>query len=150
MDVIRMHNALKLERIRASAKESALGFDALLRDYFAMQKDRLLHMEESLFRAMIEFYFSHGNLLDPSFFFSQFDNTRSMIEEILRTGVGEKKIDDGKVGALSDMILFEIEGLRTLAITGGITPELLDAQFELMIRLIGCGGRADGGPKTAE
>jgi Transcriptional regulator len=135
IDVIKYHNASKLEQVKSDI-QNQIGFEVLLTNYFTLQKEHLLHLENSLLLAMYEFYFSHKDGSDKNFFFAQFHNTKSMITQILCQGVAESKIENCQIDPLSDLIMFLIEGLSTLAIAGGITPELLDSQFSFITSMV--------------
>jgi hypothetical protein len=93
-------------------------------------------MEGSLKLAMYEFFLSHKSGYDRNFFNSQFRNTRNMISEILKLGSKKGLMDPELADTAADTIMFLIEGLSSLAMTGGITPELIDSQFDFIKKLI--------------
>ncbi len=129
-EVIKIHNARKLENIKTTVKNSN-DFKALVDDYFEMQKNKLLHMDKSLRRAMTEYSFMHKEEAPENFYADQYHNSKKMILEILKTGCCEAVADK-----LSDLIMFEIEGLETMAMICYISPDLIDTQFNLLKELI--------------
>jgi AcrR family transcriptional regulator len=135
MEVIKAHNRQKLEQVELSITEES-DFQKLLNEFFRTQKERLLHMEGSLKLAMYEFFLSHKSGYDRNFFNSQFRNTRNMISEILKLGSKKGLMDPELADTAADTIMFLIEGLSSLAMTGGITPELIDSQFDFIKKLI--------------
>lgn len=129
--VVARRNKSKFEAIRKSIEED-VEFFSLLDSYFETQKDRLLHMENSLLRSMYEYLFSRTGGKDQEFRSSQLENIRSSVLEILRLGVHQNVIQDNNIAALASNFMFVIEGLSVLALIGGLTEQDLDEQFSLM------------------
>ena len=135
MDVIESHNDTKLKQLQVSIKDDSV-FQELLDRYFQMQTERLLHMENSLMLAMYEFFLAHKKEFNKNFFFNQFHNTKKMILEILTFGAEKGLTEQNSINKLSEMIMFVIEGLGTLAMSSGVTKELVDQQFTLLKRIV--------------
>jgi AcrR family transcriptional regulator len=129
-EVIEIHNTRKLENIKSTVKNSN-DFNTLVDNYFEMQKNRLLHMDRSLRRAMTEYFLMHKEESPDNFYADQYHNSKKIILEILKTGCSESVAD-----TLSDLIMFEIEGLETMALLCDISPALIDTQFNLLKELI--------------
>jgi AcrR family transcriptional regulator len=133
MDVIDRHNAAKLNKIRADA-ETEISYDRLLDDFFRRQKTRLLHMENSLTLAMSEFFLAHRHSVDKTFFTDQFRNTKNMILQLLSSAPSSMSTDDA--GLLAEHIMFLIEGLSTLAVSGDLTEAQIDRQLDFAAGLV--------------
>ncbi len=134
-EVIKVHNKSKLEKVKLTIQESS-EFHALVDRYLQMQKDRLLHMDNSLMLAQYEFFFAHKTEYDKDYFFSAFHNTKDIIYEVLSFGVKSGYLDEAAIDALSDNIMFVIEGLGTLAMSCGISEEMLNRQLDFIKRII--------------
>lgn len=129
MEVIKRHNQSKLDQAHINA-ENNLNFETMLNNYFHMQKERLLHMENSLLLSMFEFFIAHKSEADKDFFSGTFDSLENAILEVLSCGVKEGCIDSADIHVLAEHFLFFIKGLETLAISSGVSEELLDTQFD--------------------
>ena len=135
VEVVRKHNRAKLQTLKDSIEKSN-DFNSLIDDFFNDKKERLLQMDKSLFVAMIEFSFSHKDTSDRDFYTEQFSNTKSMLLELLIFGKKEKAIKAKNIDKLADTILFFIEGLRTLAVSGGISEKMADEQLKVCKQLV--------------
>jgi AcrR family transcriptional regulator len=131
VEVIRRHNEERANELRIDVKK-ADNFEALLSGYFEMQKSRLLHLENSLLLAMFEFFIAHKDEPDIDFFSGTFDVLENTITDILAFGAEEGFIETSSVQILSANTLFCIKGLETLAMSSGVSEELLDKQFGFM------------------
>lgn len=109
--------------------------EVLLREYFAWHKERLLHMDQSLMAATMEYGFAHGQPEDLEFIRELYGQTRATIRQVLDAGaaLGARYRD---AEALTDHILFTIEGLNTKSMTVGVAEETIDGQFHLLTRMI--------------
>lgn len=130
IEVVKKHNRAKIEGIKTSIEKSD-NFNRLMDEFFADQKEHLLNMDKSLFIAMIEFCFSHKNESDKDFYTEQFFNTKSMILELLKFGQNKKAITAKNIDCLADSIMFLIEGLRSLAVSSGLSAQLADKQLSI-------------------
>jgi AcrR family transcriptional regulator len=128
VEVIRRHNEKRANELRIDVKK-ADNFEALLNRYFGLQKKRLLHLENSLLLAMFEFFIAHKNEPDKDFFSGTFDVLENTITEILSYGADAGFIDAENIQILSANTLFSIKGLETLALSSGVSEELLDTQL---------------------
>jgi AcrR family transcriptional regulator len=128
VEVVKRHNETKANELRIDAKK-AENFETLLNGYFEMQKSRLLHLENSLLLAMFEFFIAHKNEPDKDFFSGTFDVLEKTITDILTVGADAGFIETGNIQILSANTLFCIKGLETLALSSGVSEELLDTQL---------------------
>ncbi len=135
MDVIQLHNDKKLIQLQLNIKDYE-SFQELLDNFFHMQTERLLHMENSLMLAMYEFFLSHKDQLDKNFFSNQFNNTKAMILEILTFGATKGIARQDSINELSEMIMLVIEGLSIFSMTSGVKKDLIDSQFTLLKSII--------------
>lgn len=135
VEVVKRHNKAKLDNIKTSIEKS-LNFDQLINEFFIDQKERLLNMDKSLFAAMIEFCFSHKNNSDRDFYTEQFFNTKVMILEMLKFGQESHAIAAKNIDGLADSIMYLIEGLRSLAVSSGVSDELAENQLRVCKRMI--------------
>jgi Transcriptional regulator len=135
IEVVKKHNRAKIEGIKSSIEKST-DFNQLLDDFFADQKDKLLHMDQSLFAAMAEFCFSHKNQSDRDFYTEQFYNTKKVMMELLKFGRAGNAITVRNIDCLADSIMFMLEGLRSLAVSSGVSAELAEAQLAVCKRMI--------------
>lgn len=135
MEVVKKHNRAKIDGIKSSI-ENSTDFNQLINDFFSEQKENLLNMDKSLFAAMIEFCFSHKNSSDRDFYTEQFFNTKNIILELLKFGQTSNAIAVRDIADLADSIMFLIEGLRSLAVSSGVSPALADQQLGVCKRLV--------------
>ena len=106
-------------------------FSQLLDDYFSYQKERLLHMEKSLLSSVIEYAFTHKDENAKLMIDDQYQKTKQQIHRVLNAGTDMGALCSD-IMTMTEHILFLIEGLSIKAITVGISPEKLDAQFRLL------------------
>lgn len=135
VEVVKRHNSKRLDDMKESIEKSN-DFDQLIDEFFADQKERLLHMDQSLFAAMLEFCFGHKNTFNRDFYREQFHNTKVLIMEMLTFGERQHAFTSDDVDRLADSIMFLIEGLRSLAVTSPISGELVEKQFRVCKEMI--------------
>jgi AcrR family transcriptional regulator len=135
MEVIKRHNQSKAEQIKIDIKKSS-SFEAVLENYFEEQKNRLLHMENSLLLAVFEFFIAHKEEPDKDFFSGTFDVLENTFLEILNFGVETGYLQDINIRVLAANIMFCIKGLETLAMSSGVSEKLLDTQFDFCKKII--------------
>ena len=135
IDVIKVHNQNKLENIKKDINDQT-NFEVLLDQYFVLQKQRLLHMEESLLLAMFEFYISHKHEVDTEFLSKAFESLGNVITEILNCGAKSGYINVRDVQVLAEHIQYFIKGLEVLAMSSGIEEKQLERQFSYMKKII--------------
>lgn len=130
VEVVKRHNKAKIDNIKVSIEKSQ-NFDQLIDDFFADQKERLLNMDKSLFAAMMEFCFSHKKNSDRDFYTEQFFNTKVIILEMLKFGQKSHAITAKNIDGLAESIMYQIEGLRSLAVSSGVSGELAENQLHV-------------------
>ena len=135
VEVVKKHNRAKLQTLKDRIEKSD-DFNRLIDDFFRDQKERLFQMDKSLFVAMIEFSFSHKNTTNRDFYTEQFSNTKNMLLELLKFGMKENVIKANNIDKLADTILFLVEGLRSLAVSGGISEKTADEQINVCKYLV--------------
>lgn len=135
IEVVKRHNDSKIQELKSKIEKSK-DFLLLVDDFLAGQKKRLLTMDKSLYFAMIEFCFGHKNDVDRNFYTEQFFNAKRMIVELLTFGKQEGVVKSDHIERLANSILFLIEGLRSLAVSSGISEELADEQIGVCKRMI--------------
>lgn len=135
VEVIKRHNQSKVDEVKINIQRNN-GFDGLLDCYFEMQKNRLLHMQNSLLLAMFEFFIAHKQEPDKNFFSGTFDVLENMILEILNYGIEVEYLQADNIRVLAGNILFCIKGLETLAMSSGVSEKLLDTQFDFCKSII--------------
>ena len=135
IDVINVHNQSKLEYIKKDINDQTK-FEELLDQFFDMQKQRLMHMEESLLLAMFEFYNSHKHEVDNEFFSKNFGSLGNAITEILKCGVRDGCINASEVEVLAEHLQYCIKGLEVLAMQSGLKEKQLDQQLNYMKKII--------------
>ncbi len=121
----------KFDGIREAVK-SGMDFDTLLTNYFEEQKNRLLHLDDSLLRSMYEYFFTHKSGDDHKLQQEQMEKVKETIREILLLGVRQGRLRNEGIDDLAEHFMFEIEGLSVLALFGGLTEECIDRQLGVM------------------
>lgn len=111
-------------------------FDTVLGDYLALQKERLLNMENSLLRAMYEYIFSGAEGASPTFRNAQLDNIRKSVMSILELGLKQKAIRDEEIQKLTDHFVVVIEGLSVMALTDVLTEKMVDEQLGILSEMV--------------
>ncbi len=125
------HTKRKYDGICRLVRED-VAFGELLDSYFAMQKERFLHMENSILLATYEYFFTHRTPEDKTFQQSLVSSLHDTIAEILNLGVRQGVLEDDGLPELTQNFLFVFEGMSVLALLCGISEELIDRQFALM------------------
>jgi hypothetical protein len=93
-------------------------------------------MDQSLFAAMIEFCFSHKEQSYRDFYTEQFINNKNIILELLKFGQANNAIKTKNIDYLASSIMYLIEGLRSKAVSSGMTEELAEEQLDVCKRMI--------------
>lgn len=88
-------------------------------------------MKHSLRAAMLGYYLCKSGSEEKGFMKGQFENSKSIIMDILTQGVASGAIT-GSPSELADHVVFLIEGLSSKAMTAGITEECIDEQFTIL------------------
>jgi len=135
IEVINRHNQLTLEKTKNEAQEND-NFEIIIDNYFRMQKERLLHMENSLLLSVFEFFIAHKDDPDKDFFSGTTHSLEKTIIEILNYGITAGYVTHNNIHILASNILYCIKGLETQAMTYGVTEEQLEKQFGFYKKLI--------------
>ena len=133
--VVSSRNKMKFSMIRKSVGDNE-PFAEVLNAFLALQKERLLHMENSLLRAMYEYTFSKAEGATPKFCYSQLDNLRKSILSILMLGIRQRVIMNENITIIADHLIVVIEGLGVISLVGVLTEKMIDEQFALLNTLI--------------
>ena len=134
--VVSNRNKAKFHAVRKSVEDNE-PFAAVLGSFFALQKDRLLHMENSLLRAMYEYTFSRAEGATQAFRNEQLTNLRQSILSILKLGIAQHAIRVDNIATLADHFIVLIEGLGVMALVGVLTDRIIDEQFAILHGMIG-------------
>ena len=123
-----------LRRLFAVRRQVTRGktFQSVLELYFAVQKERLLHMEESILMATYEYYSVHGNPEDLAFREEQVQGIKADLVSIFRLGVEQEALCDERLDELAESYIYLIEGLSVYAMLGNVNEEQIDMQIEQM------------------
>lgn len=136
MEVIKERTTRRFDKIREEIKQN-VPFDELFDSYLKQHKDRLLNsIEDSLSRAMYEYYFTHKSAEDRAFHQEQLTSTKNTILAILELGAAQGILKDEGLEELAENYMFVIEGLSVLALTGGIQESQIDTQLMIMHKLL--------------
>ncbi|MGG5315539.1 TetR/AcrR family transcriptional regulator [Enterococcus sp. AZ072] len=136
IETVKRRNSRKFDSIRSAIKENQ-AFDELLDTYFNSHKERLLNtINDSMLRAMYEYYFTHKSEEDQEFQQAQMAATKQTISEILELGIKQRVLAAQSLDTLAENFMFVIEGLSVLALIGDITEAQIDGQFSLMKSLL--------------
>ena len=111
---------------------TGIPFGELLDSYFATQKERFLHMEDSILLATYEYFFTHRGPEDRALQQSLVSSLHDTIAEILNLGARQGVLADKGLPELTENFLFVFEGMSVLALLGGISEERIDRQLALM------------------
>lgn len=130
IEVVLSRNVKNRRRMQ-SFIEHDKDFNNLLENYFDFHKERLLHMQYSLRPAMLGYYLCKSGSAEKDFMQGQFENSKSIIMDILKLGKASGAITKDP-GILADNVVFLIEGLSSKAMTTGISEQCIDEQFALL------------------
>ena len=128
-------NKAKFSVIRQAVDDNE-PFEAVLSAFLALQKERLLHMGNSLLRAMYEYTFSRAEGATPAFRNEQLHNLRKSVLAILRLGIAQNAIRDENTAMLADHFIVMIEGLGVMALVDVLTEAMVDEQFAILNTMI--------------
>ena len=125
----------KFSAIRKSVDDNE-PFTTVLSDFLELQKERLLHMENSLLRAMYEYTFSGAEGATPEFRSNQLKSLRKSVLSILMLGITQEDIKDENIATLTDHFIVVIEGLGVMALVDVLTEKIIDEQFAVLNNMI--------------
>ena len=134
-EVSSRRNKAKFSIIRKAVDDNE-PFMTVLDDYIALQKERLLHMENSLLRAMYEYIFSRADGATQVFREAQLSSIRQSVSSILLLGVRQGVIRNDQIQRLTDHFVVTIEGLGVLALSEVITEKIVDEQFTILADMV--------------
>ena len=129
--VVVNRNLRRLAAVRRQV-ERGKSFQSVLDLYFAVQKERLLHMEESILMATYEYYSVHQSEASMIFRNDQVAGIKADLMTILRLGVEQELLADKGLDELAESFIFLIEGLSVYAMFGTVSEEQIDTQIEHM------------------
>lgn len=135
IQIITMKYKQKLKETKDYIAEDK-SFTELIDIYFYKHKNRLMNMENSLLMAMHEYRFSHKDDPHNEILYNQFFNTKTVILELLNYGKRQGVIKIKDTEALAINIMFFIEGISTLAVTSGVSEEIIDSQIDFIKKII--------------
>lgn len=135
VEVVKRRNQFKIQEIKNTIEKNN-NFQEILDDFFNEQKERLLNMDKSLFRAMMEYCCSHKQESEKDFYLEHYLNTKNMVLELLKFGQEQNEISAKNIDCLADTIMYLIEGLRTLAVSSGISEKLVEEQLSVCRNMI--------------
>lgn len=128
VEVVKRRNRSQLQALNAGIEKKA-DFHELVESFFNDHADSLLNMDKSLFWPMMEFCCQRKNDFAKRFYDEQYSNTKATMSKLFQYGRDSKAITVEDIETLSDTIMFLIEGLRTVAISGGLNKETIDRQL---------------------
>jgi len=134
-EVVRQRNKEKFSAISKAVQDKA-PFTEVLDNYMALQKERLINIEESLFRAYCEYVFSKPKGTVLAFRDVQLNHLRKSVLSILMLGVSQGVIRDEKISRLADHFIVVIDGLSVLSLGGALTENVVEAQFDILSEMI--------------
>lgn len=133
-EVIRRRNKEKFSIISKAVQENA-PFSEVLANYVALQKERLINIEESLFRSYCEYVFSKPKGTVLAFRDVQLNHLRKSVMSILMLGVSQGVIREENIPRLADHFIVTIDGLSVLALGGALTKDIIEGQFEILYEM---------------
>ncbi|MCL2164203.1 MAG: TetR/AcrR family transcriptional regulator [Oscillospiraceae bacterium] len=128
-------NKKRFSSVRKSIDDNK-SFATVLNSFFSLQKERLLHMENSLLRSMYEYTFSGAEGATQAFRNEQLANLRKSILSILTLGIKQKVIRDENIATIADHVIVIIEGLGVMALVNVLTENIIDEQFAILNGMI--------------
>lgn len=135
IQIITIKNKQKLRQTKEYiAKDKS--FIELIDIYFYKQKNRLMNMQNSLLMAMHEYRFVHKDDPHNKILYNEFFNTKTVILELLNYGKQQGVIKINDTDSLAINIMFFIEGISTLAVTIGVSEDIIDSQIEFIKKII--------------
>lgn len=133
--VITTRNMRRFQTVRKQVEMNA-EFFGLFDMYFNMQKDRILHMENSILRATYEYYFVHQSPSDIEFRNSQIVCIKKTILDILNLGVRQESITNDNIDEIAETYMFLIEGMSVFGMLYNISEAYIDTQIQLMKNML--------------
>jgi len=129
--VITNRNMSQFEVVRKQVEKNA-EFCTLLGMYLNIQKERMLHMENSILMATYEYYSTHQNPSDIEFRNSQIACIKKTILDILSLGVQQEVIENDNIDVIAENYMFLIEGMSVFGMFNNISEAYIENQIQLM------------------
>jgi hypothetical protein len=107
-------------------------FFGLLDMYFNMQKERLLHMENSILMATYEYYSVHQNPPEIEFRDSQISCVKKSILDILNLGIQQGSIENDNINDIAENYMFLIEGMSVFGLFNNLSEAYINTQIQIM------------------
>lgn len=133
--VIINRNMSRFQVVREQVEKNA-EFYTLLDMYLSMQKDRLLHMEDSILMATYEYYSVHQKPSDIEFRNSQIECIRKTILDILNLGVRQGAIASDYIGDIAESYIYLIEGMSVFGMFNNLSEAYIDTQLQVMKNML--------------
>ncbi len=133
--VITNRNMSRFQTVRKQVEMNA-EFWGLFNTYLNMQKDRLLHMENSILRATYEYYFAHQKPSDIEFRNMQIACIKKTITDILNLGVHQGVITNDNIDEVAESYMFLIEGMSVFGLLYNISEAYIETQIQLMRNML--------------
>ena len=136
LEVLKMESQEADDVFSDSITEDATAADILIL-FLREQKKELLRKNDTLTKAIYEFYFDNELPKKDNVLKRQFDSAVKIIEKLIEIGVdnGEFYCEDCQGTARN--IMFVLEGLKISAQTIGITAETVDREIQYILRGLG-------------
>jgi AcrR family transcriptional regulator len=135
IDVLKQRNKEGITSINKSV-EAQEPFQKVFDAFVTKQKERLIHFENSLFRAYCEYIFSKPKPAVHAFRDTQLAHLRGSVEAILRLGVSQGILKDENVPQLAVHFIAVIDGLSLLALGDALTEEIAEEQLGILSQII--------------
>lgn len=120
-----------------------LEFVEILNKFFDEEKAKILCIRNSLKLAMIEYFLSHKEDADKTFFLDAMEGVKSGFYEIILYGTKNGYISCPQIDVFAEMIMLWIIGLEEMFLSTDISEVFLDAQINLIKTLILQGWKED-------
>lgn len=118
-------------------EEDATAADILIL-FLKEQKRRILRKENSLDRAIYEFYFDNGELpRKDNLLKQQFETSVRILKKLIETGVENGEFTCGDCEGKARSIMYVMEGLKINARTMGIKDEAIDREILYILSELG-------------
>lgn len=134
-EVIKKHHEDELTETCSELSEE-IDFFSALDHFFSAEKERLLGIGNTLKLAMIEYFLTHKEDQDKTFFLDALQGQKYSIQKILLYGFEKKYFTHSQLDALIDLVMIWRTGLEELALSTDVTEAFLDTQINLLKKMI--------------
>jgi AcrR family transcriptional regulator len=121
----------------SESRESGKSALEILSAFLQMQKDELLNIQNSLRLAAYEFFLSTKDNEVENRAKRQYANSIAVLTQVLRYGISRNEITKIALDEVEDaaaQIIILLEGLSIVALSKQVSPQLIDGQFDLLIK----------------